>query len=154
MGLFIKGQDLVSEEVDMKDVSFYSTMVYGKNASLMQSSRPGGYHSKPHYHDCEQINLCLEGELYFYTDKQAYKLRKGDIFRIPANVIHWAHNKGSVPCVQVSVHAPSFQSSFKNAIGLFDENEEAGDALALENLYVDPSTIDILGVESQKAIGE
>jgi quercetin dioxygenase-like cupin family protein len=43
-----------------------SKFVYGLHSNLMKAKRVGGYHSKPHVHDCEQLNLLMEGELWVF----------------------------------------------------------------------------------------
>ena len=138
----------------MTNTSFKTTMVYGQQASLMQSTRPAGYHSRPHTHECEQINLCLEGEIYVYIKDRAYKLEKGDFFRIPANEPHWAWNRSDKPCVQIQVHAPSFQAFSKYAVELLDEGEKLEATKFPNNIFIDPETLDIERIESLKAIGE
>lgn len=154
MALFIQADQLTEGKFDMQNTSFFSKMVYGSHSSLMLSTRPAGYHSKPHYHECEQINMVTDGELYFYTDKQAYRLKKGDIIRVQPNVPHWAYNKGTVPCSQVTVHAPGFQKETPDAVGLFDEGEKVLFEHEPVNIYVAPGSVDIQAIESMPAIGE
>lgn len=154
MSIYIKGTDLQSSSTDMKVDSFSSKMVYGLDVSVMESVRPAGYHSRPHYHTAEQINICMEGELYFYTDTQAYKLRPGDIVRVPPNVLHWAYNKGGVPCRQITVHSPSFQNCCATAVGLFAPDEQAPEKSAVENLYLEFDKESMDKVEAMTAIGE
>ncbi|MCL2569459.1 MAG: cupin domain-containing protein [Oscillospiraceae bacterium] len=154
MALFIKKEDIPTGEFDMGSTSFVTSLVHGSEASLMYSSRPAGYHSKPHYHESEQISIALSGELYFYTDTQAYKMKEGDALRVPPYVVHWAHNKGDVPFVQVTVHAPSFHKSTPGAVALFDEGEEIVYRSEPENLYDLKAPLDIEKIESMRAIGE
>lgn len=154
MSIYIEAKDLRSSTTDMKVSSFTSKMVYGQDVSIMESTRPSGYHSKPHYHTAEQFNICMKGELYFYTDKAAYKLKPGDIIRIPPNVMHWACNKSSEPCTQMTIHAPSFQNCCDSAVGLFDEGEEVPPGNDVENLYKPDDPDMIARVEGMRAIGE
>jgi len=154
MALFVQKKDIPTGEFNMGTTSFVTSLVHGSQASLMYSSRPPGYHSKPHYHESEQISICLSGELYFYTDTQAYKMKEGDALRVPPNVIHWAHNKADVPFVQVTVHAPSFHKSTPGAVPLFDEGEEISYRSEPENLYDFSSTLDIEKIEGMRALGE
>ena len=37
--------------------SFVVRMVYGTDTSIMFADRGTGYHTKPHYHDAEQVNF-------------------------------------------------------------------------------------------------
>lgn len=154
MGIYIEAKDLRVSTTDMKVDSFVSKMVYGNGASIMESVRAPGYHSKPHYHVNEQFNICLEGELYFYTDTQAYKLKPGDIIRIPPNVLHWAYNKGTVPSRQIAVHSPAFPNCCPSAVGLFGPDEEVPGDNGIENLYCDVDPGMITRVEGMTAIGE
>ena len=154
MANYIEAKDLRVSNTDMKVDSFVSKMVYGNGASIMESVRAPGYHSKPHYHVNEQFNICLEGELYFYTDKQAYKLKPGDIIRIPPNVLHWAYNKGIVPTRQIAVHSPSFQNCCATAVGLFGDDEVIPPPNNIENLYSDVDPEMIKRVENMPALGE
>jgi quercetin dioxygenase-like cupin family protein len=100
-------------------------IVYGKQSSLMIGTRPGGYHSNPHVHACEQLNYQLEGEMFVYVEKKAYRMRKGDFLRIPADKLHWAWNKSKKRSVQIEVHTPSLHPDFeKVAVPLFDPDEK------------------------------
>lgn len=154
MAIYVEAKDLRESNTDMKVDSFVSKMVYGYGASIMESVRAPGYHSRPHYHTAEQFNICLEGELYFYTETQAYKLKAGDIIRIPPNVKHWAFNKGTVPSRQIAVHSPSFQNCCKTAIGLFGDDEVLPEGNDIENLYGEPDEEMMQRVEAMRAIGE
>lgn len=154
MAIFVQAKDLQTSRTDMKVDSFTSKMVYGKHVSIMESVREPGYHSRPHYHTNEQYNICLEGELYFYTDKQAYKMKPGDIIRLPPNTVHWAQNRGEVPCRQLAIHSPTFENCCQTAVGLFDENEPVPAPNGIENLYGDFDPEMIRRMESMPAIGE
>ncbi len=81
-------------------------IAYGMESSLMVATRQPQYHSKPHFHDCEQLNYVLEGELYIFVDDDGFLARKGDVFRIPRNAIHWSWVQGNTPCVLLEVHTP------------------------------------------------
>jgi mannose-6-phosphate isomerase-like protein (cupin superfamily) len=100
-------------------------MVYGNEASLMIATRRGGYHSRPHVHDCEQINHVVSGELWIFVEDKAYHLKAGDFHRIPRNLVHWAWNPLDTPCTMIQVHAPALDPLHRRgAVGLFDEDEE------------------------------
>jgi mannose-6-phosphate isomerase-like protein (cupin superfamily) len=110
----------------MGNTSFTTTAVYGNSSSIMVAERPGGYHSRPHVHHCEQLNILQSGELWVFVDDQAYHLRPGDYMRIPAGRIHWSWNKSDASCVLLEVHAPGLHadplvSGF--AVGLFEDGE-------------------------------
>jgi len=82
-------------------------IAYGKDASLIVATREPGYHSKPHLHDCEQLNYVLAGELYVFIDDAGFLAREGDIFRVPRNATHWSWVQGATRCVLLEVHAPA-----------------------------------------------
>ena len=106
--------------------SMATTAVYGDRASLMVATRPAGYHSDPHTHECEQLNWLRAGELWIFVEDRAFRMRPGDFLRVPAGAVHWAWNRSDGPCTLVEVHSPGMQadpsvSAF--AVGLFDEDE-------------------------------
>jgi quercetin dioxygenase-like cupin family protein len=117
----------VPEDVaDMGSASFRTRAVFGSNSSLMIATRPPGYHSEPHTHDCEQLNWLQSGQLWVFVVDRAFHLRTGDFLRIPPNAPHWSWNKFDEPCTLVEVHTPGMQhdaliSGF--AVGLHDEGE-------------------------------
>jgi mannose-6-phosphate isomerase-like protein (cupin superfamily) len=86
--------------------SFVVRMVYGTDTSIMFADRGPGYHTKPHYHDAEQVNIVSSGEMWFFVDQYGYRCRKGDIMRIPRNKIHWAWNRSPAPCILIESHTP------------------------------------------------
>jgi mannose-6-phosphate isomerase-like protein (cupin superfamily) len=127
MALSRKASGVPVGTVDMGTTSFSTTLIHGTSASLMVAERPAGYHSRPHVHDCEQLNLLQDGELHVYCDGRVYHLRPGDVLRIPPNAVHWSWNRGDAPCTLIEVHAPGLQSDPEVApiaVGLFDEGED------------------------------
>jgi quercetin dioxygenase-like cupin family protein len=86
--------------------SIGAQITYGENMSLLIATRQPGYHSKPHKHDAEQLNYVLDGELYVFVDDDGFLARKGDIFRIPRNAVHWSWVQGTRSCVLLETHAP------------------------------------------------
>jgi mannose-6-phosphate isomerase-like protein (cupin superfamily) len=127
LSLFRSAAELPVGIVDMGTSTFTTTLVHGSAASLMVAERPVGYHSGPHRHDCEQLNLLQAGELHVYCDALAYLLRPGDVLRIPAGAVHWSWNRADEPCVLVEVHAPGLQGDPEIApiaVGLFDDAED------------------------------
>jgi len=104
--------------------SMSTKMVYGNDCNMMVAVRAPGYHSNPHKHDAEQINYCVDGEVWVFMEDQAFLLQKGDFCRIPRNALHWAWNKSDRDCTIVEVHAPACDPFVrKNALGLFDARE-------------------------------
>ena len=86
--------------------SIGAKIAYGKDASIIVATRQPGYHSKPHLHDAEQLNYVLEGELYVFIDDTGFLVKRGDLFRVPRNAVHWSWVQGTTPCVLLEVHAP------------------------------------------------
>jgi mannose-6-phosphate isomerase-like protein (cupin superfamily) len=119
--------DSVTEQIaDMGNTSFTTKAVYGNASSLMVATRPPGYHSRPHFHDCEQLNLLQEGELWVFIEDRAVHLRAGDFLRIPEGKLHWSWNKGDKPCVLIEVHPPGLHADpliAEFAVGLHDPDE-------------------------------
>lgn len=86
--------------------SIGAQIAYGRESSIMVATRQPQYHSKPHAHDSEQLNYVLEGELYVFVGDSGFLAKKGDVFRIPRNAIHWSWVQGSTPCVLLETHTP------------------------------------------------
>lgn len=100
--------------------------VYGNECSLMIAVRAPGYHSKPHFHESDQLIHVLEGEMWFFVEEQGFHCKKGDFLRIPANKIQWDWNRSDGDVVVVEAHAPALIGgpSGEGAIGLFGDGEE------------------------------
>ncbi len=110
--------------VGLRGGAMKTLFVYGNEANLMIATRLAGYHSKPHRHQPEQLNYVTEGELWVFIDEEGYCLKKGDFLRIPGNKLHWAWNRGEVPCTMIQVHAPVLAPDDRvGTVPLFGENE-------------------------------
>lgn len=129
-------------------------MVEGVEMSFMYATRESGYHSGPHYHDAEQINYIVEGEFWFFVEDQGYRCVKGDVMRIPRNKLHWAWNRGDVPCVLIEAHSPPLTGDQKlrdAAIPLTGPEEDTANIPRARNIHItDPRTKDV----EEKAINE
>jgi quercetin dioxygenase-like cupin family protein len=104
-------------------------IAYGKDVSLMLATREPGYHSKPHLHDAEQLNYVLEGELYVFVESTGFLAKKGDLFRIPRNAVHWSWVRGNGPCVLLEAHSPPLVGDpgvIDTAVALMNSDERAG----------------------------
>jgi mannose-6-phosphate isomerase-like protein (cupin superfamily) len=126
MSIHASARSVPEDVADMGSASFRTKAVYGNSSSLMIATRPAGYHSVPHTHDCEQLNWLQSGELWVFVVDRAFHLRTGDFLRIPAGAPHWSWNKFGEPCTLVEVHTPGMQhdgliSGF--AVGLHDDAE-------------------------------
>jgi mannose-6-phosphate isomerase-like protein (cupin superfamily) len=119
--------DLVKEEIaDMGNASFKTKAVFGNSSSLMIATRPPGYHSLPHKHECEQLNWLQTGTLWVFIEDRGFQMMAGDFLRIPAGKLHWSWNKFDAPCTLVEVHTPGLQDDpliAAYAVGLHDTEE-------------------------------
>ena len=66
-----------------KGVVMSTQRIHGIDNSIMFAERGPGYHTKPHRHECEQINYIVEGEMWFFVEGEGYHCKKGDLMRIP-----------------------------------------------------------------------
>jgi len=125
-------------------------IAYGKDASLMVATREPGYHSKPHLHDCEQLNYVLAGELYVFIDDTGFLVREGDVFRVPRNATHWSWVQGATPCVLLEVHAPALIGDpgiTDTAVALIDESEGSDDIVKIGSQW--PADVDQARIEAR-----
>jgi len=126
MSIHVRAADLPEDTARVGDTSFSTRAVYGNESSLMVATRPAGYHSRPHFHDCEQLNLVQSGAIWVFVGDRAFHVRTGDALRIPTGAVHWAWNRGDEPCTMVEVHAPGMQADptvAGFATALFDDGE-------------------------------
>ena len=110
-------------------------MVYGNDCNIMIAVRGAGYHSNPHAHDAEQLNYCVDGEIWCFVDDRGFLLKTGDFCRIPRNAVHWAWNRSDRTCTIFEAHAPACDPLVrKGAVGLYDPGETPDLATAV-NTY-------------------
>ena len=139
MPLHIKAKDVPKRKQSpikgegMKEVS----RVYGRECNLTPNWYHPGYHTRPHYHDCEQLNYVIEGEMWFFVENKGFHMEKGDYLRIPRGRIHWAWNKFDETAMLIEAHAPPLVGGpvGSTAVGLFDDDEDPTPPLIAENLY-------------------
>lgn len=128
MGLLKKSSEIEdgANVLELKSGSNMSTkVVYGNEASIMLATRPPGYHSRPHLHDCEQVNYVVSGSIWVFIEDEAFLAQEGDFFRIPTNAVHWGWVTGDKLCTTFQVHAPVLEPyTRKGATGLFAQDEE------------------------------
>lgn len=126
MSVYASGDSVPEQVADMGNTSFTTKAVFGNGSSIMVAERPAGYHSRPHTHDSEQLNLLQEGELWVFIEDRFFHLVKGDFLRIPAGRIHWSWNRADVPCVLLEVHTPGLHADpliSEFAVSLLDDDE-------------------------------
>ena len=139
MSLLASANSVPEEIVDMGNTKFFTKAVYGNSSSLMIATRPGGYHSRPHQHDSEQLNWLQKGDIWVFIDDQAFHMKEGDFLRIPADAVHWSWNRSDAPCTVIEVHTPGLHDdpiikSF--AVGLFGPDEEPDFSGAPVNIFL------------------
>ena len=147
MPLFVSERDLTPGKaaVDLHSGQMKTLFVYGNEANMMVATRSAGYHSKPHRHTPEQLNYVVAGELWIFIGDEGYHLKTGDFLRIPGNALHWAWNRGTVPCTMVQVHAPVLAPESRvGTLGLFAENEkpQVNKSAPSETLDMDVSKVE------------
>lgn len=126
MSIYASGDSVTEQTADMGDTAFTTKAVYGSASSLMIATRPGGYHSRPHVHDCEQLNWLQRGELWVFIEDRAVHMRSGDFLRIPHGARHWSWNRTGEPCTLLEVHTPGLHADpliATHAVGLHDPGE-------------------------------
>jgi uncharacterized RmlC-like cupin family protein len=127
MGLLVAKKDVPNASVNYGG-GLSTQMVYGVGGSLLWAERPAGYHSTPHIHASEQLNWVIDGELWFFVEARGFVARRGDFFRIPEMLVHWAWNRSEQPCQVVEAHFPGMQHDpmmGDSPVALFDETETA-----------------------------
>lgn len=138
-GLYARGDEIpeLEQAMQVKGGALSTKFVYGCELNLMVGMRAGGYHSRPHFHDSEQMNYVADGEIWAFVEDQGYPLRPGDFLRIPRMAIHWAWNRTDLPCVLYETHCPPFDPrSVRGAWGLFEEGEMRCLAKVARNIFV------------------
>jgi quercetin dioxygenase-like cupin family protein len=111
-------------------------MVFGSDTSIMIAERETGYHSKPHYHDAEQMNYVVSGSIWFFIGDLGYKAVQGDIVRIPRNAIHWAWVREPGGCTLFESHTPPLtgdEKMQKAAFSLLGPDEKREDVKGVKN---------------------
>ena len=125
MGLKVSSDQLSDGTNSLR--TFAGTMstkvVHGNESSIVIARREAGYHSRPHYHESEQLNYVMEGEMWVFVEEQGFVARAGDFFRIPANAVHWAYNRSDEPVTAFQVHSPPLEPSREVAHGLYADDE-------------------------------
>jgi quercetin dioxygenase-like cupin family protein len=122
-------------------------MVFGTDTSIMLAERETGYHSKPHYHDAEQMNYVMDGSIWFFIGDHGFRAVKGDIVRIPRNAVHWAWVREPGNCVLFESHTPPLIGDEKMRTGAFSllgPDEDRSTISARENLWTVVADIDAI----------
>jgi quercetin dioxygenase-like cupin family protein len=147
VALLIKGKDVKdgSAIVNLHGGQMATKFVYGTECNLMVATRAGGYHSKPHTHDSEQLNYVTDGEIWVFVDDTGFLAQKGDFYRVPKNAVHWGWIRSDKPCTIVECHSPAVEPGRRrNSIGLFAEGEapDTSKAVPTVNVEIDTARIE------------
>jgi mannose-6-phosphate isomerase-like protein (cupin superfamily) len=122
-------------------------MVYGTDTGMMIARRHKGYHSRPHRHDSEQFNYVLEGEIWFFLGDDGFRCVKGDIVRIPRDVVHWTWVRFEQGCTMIETHTPSLTGDpdlAVRALPLGAPGEAIDPTRGVNNIWVDyPQAVEI-----------
>lgn len=156
MSIHALAESVPEDVVDMGNTQFFTKAVYGNASSMLIATRPAGYHSRPHRHDCEQLNWLMSGEAWVFIEDQAYLVKAGDFLRIPSGVIHWSWNRSDKPCTVVEVHTPGLHDdtiikSF--AVGLFDADETPDFTGSPMNIFLDENSSFDSSIAESKVTG-
>jgi len=114
-------------------------MVYGTDTGMMLARRNKGYHSRPHFHDSEQFNYVLEGEIWFFIGDDGFRCRQGDLVRVPRKIVHWTWVRSEAGCTMVETHTPSLTGDpelAKGAMPLVAPGEVA-DQNGVDNIFIE-----------------
>jgi quercetin dioxygenase-like cupin family protein len=115
-------------------------MVYGTDTGMMIARREKGYHSRPHRHDSEQWNYVLDGEIWFFIDQDGFRCVKGDIVRVPRNLVHWTWVRADAGCLMVETHTPQLTGDpdlAKRAYAMGLPGEDVDAEKGVNNIWVD-----------------
>lgn len=126
MALYIGSDELADGANALKTAAggMRTKVVHGDECSTVVAVREGGYHSKPHYHESEQLTYVMEGEMWVFIEEDGFLVRAGDFFRVPAHAVHWGYNRSDEPITTFQVHAPALEPSRPNVYGLYADGEE------------------------------
>ena len=137
MPLYVRAEAMRDDTVKTQWTEMFTKMVYGDECSMMLATRPGGYHSRPHIHDCEQMNYVIDGEIWVFVDDEFFLVKAGDFYRVPAMAVHWGWITSDKPCTILEVFAPVYVSSaHANAVPLFADGETPTPRKAVRNYFV------------------
>jgi quercetin dioxygenase-like cupin family protein len=137
MPLYVRDEEIKDDTVKTQYTVMSTKMVYGNESSLMLATRPGGYHSRPHIHDTEQMNYVIDGEIWVFVDDQFFLVKAGDFYRVPAMAVHWGWITSDKPCTILEVFAPPYvSSSHANAVPLYADGEAPVPKKPVRNYFV------------------
>jgi mannose-6-phosphate isomerase-like protein (cupin superfamily) len=124
-----------------KGVMMSTQRVHGIESSIMFAERGPGYHTRPHRHDCEQMNYIMSGEMWFFVEGQGYHCKPGDLMRIPRGRLHWAFNCSDQHTTILETHCPPLignnAEARTTAVSLLGDDESMDDVDYKVNEVID-----------------
>ncbi len=126
--LFAAADAVPEDVVEMKTSGgeLRTKQVTGTASSMTVATRTSGYHSQPHFHDCEQINYVVAGEIWVFVEDRAFVLRPGDFLRIPPSAMHWAWNRSEDDVQLIELHTPGLLLDGVSPVALVEDSETPG----------------------------
>lgn len=141
-----------SADSNAKGIMLRTKKVYGTDTSIMFAERDSGYHTVPHIHDCEQFNIIIAGEIWFYVEDQGYCCKAGDVMRIPRNKVHWAWNRSEDKAVVIESHSPPLTGDAhvrKNVVSLLGPDDDADAIQHKANLLAEYDPEEVAEIEER-----
>lgn len=138
-------------------VPLRTKVVCGVGASIMVADRPGTYHSTPHIHAAEQINVVTRGSNWKYCIAPdgryaAAETKAGDVFRFPTMVPHWAWGRDGSGSGVVEFHVPGLHGDPDFRVGLVSLVSDDADlepvSTRARNIFLDTSAYPLEEIES------
>jgi mannose-6-phosphate isomerase-like protein (cupin superfamily) len=126
--LFATAAAVPEDVVEMKTSGgeLRTKQVTGTHSSMTVATRTSGYHSQPHFHDCEQINYVTAGSIWVFIQDRAFHLRRGDFLRIPPSAMHWAWNRSEENVELIELHTPGLLLDGVSPVALVEDSEMPG----------------------------
>ena len=78
----------------------------GEGATLQLTRLMPGHEPRPHSHPNEQIVYILDGEIDFYIEGEATRLRAGNLMVVPPDTRHWGEVVGDTPVLNLDIFTP------------------------------------------------
>lgn len=158
-GLFKTAEEVGDFEISHHLVVPLRTKVVGSNvASIMVAARPGTYHSTPHIHAAEQINIVLKGSNWGFcvgpnNMYDATGHREGFMFRFPKMVPHWAWGQDGSGSSSIEFHVPGLHGDPDFKVGLVSM-ETSDDSLnpsmdKARNIFLDSNSVPVAEIEAR-----
>src|SRR5437879_3719736 len=148
MGLLARANEVPESSVAMKvsGGALSTKQVFGLDCSIMVARRSGGYHSRPHVHNCEQLNYVMRGEIWIFVANEKFQLREGDFFRVPKMAVHWAWNRSTEDCVLFECHAPGLDLLPRDeTVDMLIGAETSGEVQRVANIWASDDYLEAEG---------